>query len=227
MIMSDDQRKQDGSGVTERHWLMTAGELRVKLDADRERSNRSAILLAGAFVVSAATMVIAAVLLDDRRSHVHVAPVLILAGFFVVAAAVGPVVILTMCRARGRRWSQRQRECEEFESVVEGIKDERLGRLISFNFRLMDRFVAVALAQARASFLACSIAASAALLVLLSGIAAVAALPNNVGAQITAGLLTAAGTALSGFLSLTFLRTFAMTSRQMSYYYGQPLVHCY
>jgi hypothetical protein len=35
------------------------------------------------------------------------------------------------------------------------------------------------------------------------------------------------GTVLSGFLTRTFLRAYQMTSTQMSYYYGQPLVHCY
>jgi hypothetical protein len=32
---------------------------------------------------------------------------------------------------------------------------------------------------------------------------------------------------MSGFLVKTFLRAYQMASRQMSYYYGQPLVHCY
>lgn len=49
----------------------------------------------------------------------------------------------------------------------------------------------------------------------------------DLAAQITTGALTTAGAALSGYLSVTFLKTFAMTSKQMSYYYGQPLVHCY
>lgn len=46
-------------------------------------------------------------------------------------------------------------------------------------------------------------------------------------AKITAASLTAAGSALSGFLATTFMKAYAMASRQMSYYYGQPLVHCY
>jgi hypothetical protein len=32
---------------------------------------------------------------------------------------------------------------------------------------------------------------------------------------------------LSGFLAKTFLTSYQLASRQMSYYYGQPLVHCY
>jgi hypothetical protein len=90
----------------------------------------------------------------------------------------------------------------------------------------MDRFVATALGQARASYVACVIAATVGLLVLLAGTTAVL-MVGSLSGQIAAGTLTAAGVALSGYLSATFLRTFGMTSRQMSYYYGQPLVHCY
>jgi hypothetical protein len=36
-----------------------------------------------------------------------------------------------------------------------------------------------------------------------------------------------AGTALSSFLARTFLSAYQMASRQMIYYYGQPLVHCH
>ena len=32
---------------------------------------------------------------------------------------------------------------------------------------------------------------------------------------------------MSGFFAKTFLKSYQMASRQMSYYYGQPLVHCY
>jgi len=48
-------------------------------------------------------------------------------------------------------------------------KHEALGKLISFNFRLMDRFVAVARGQAKAAYFFCAASASAALLVLLAG----------------------------------------------------------
>jgi hypothetical protein len=32
---------------------------------------------------------------------------------------------------------------------------------------------------------------------------------------------------MAGFLLATFMNTYRMAARQMSYYYGQPLVHCY
>ena len=75
----------------------------------------------------------------------------------------------------------------------------------------MDRFVAVAIDQARASYLACSVAATAALLVLLAGATTVLTVQGTTG-QIVAGTLTGVGAALSSFLSVTFLRTFQMTS---------------
>lgn len=90
----------------------------------------------------------------------------------------------------------------------------------------MDRFVAVAIAQSRTSYLACLGAASAGLLVLLAG-ATAALTVQGLTNQITAGALTAVGAGVSTYLSVTFLRPFEMTSKQMSYYYGQPLVHCY
>ncbi|WP_143235175.1 TRADD-N-associated membrane domain-containing protein [Paractinoplanes atraurantiacus] len=90
----------------------------------------------------------------------------------------------------------------------------------------MDRFVAVAITQSRTSYLACLGAATAGLLVLLVG-ATTALSVDGLAGQITAGVLTAVGAGLSSFLSVVFLRPFQMTSKQMSYYYGQPLVHCY
>jgi hypothetical protein len=90
----------------------------------------------------------------------------------------------------------------------------------------MDRFVAVAIGQARMSYLTCVVAATAALLVLLAG-AATALTVEGLAGQITVGVLTGVGATLGSYLSVTFLSTFRMTAQQMSYNYGQPLVHCY
>ena len=136
------------------------------------------------------------------------------------------MAIVSVQRARRKRQKQFKQECEQLDRIVDEIQNPALGKLVSFNFRLTDRFISVALGQAGASFLACSVAASAALLVLLAGAATVLTVDSG-RARLTVGLLTAAGTTLSGYLSVTFVHTFEMTSRQMSYYYGQPLVHCY
>jgi hypothetical protein len=207
-------------------WLMTQEQLDGVVAADRRRSRIAGSLLSFAFVAAAVVLIAVAVVIDRQVHGVPAVSALELAAFCLLAAIIAPAVVIALHRSRSRHWRQRQRECLEFASVVEEIQDRTLGKLISFNFRLMDRFIAVALSQARASFLACCLAAFAALLVLLVGTAMVLA-AGSTGAQVTAGVLSTAGVALSGFLSVTFLRTFQMTSRQMSYYYGQPLVHCY
>jgi hypothetical protein len=76
------------------------------------------------------------------------------------------------------------------------------------------------------SYYASLVAAAISLLVLTSGAAVAIGLPAT-AAKVTAGVLATTGTVLSGFLVKTFLRAYQMASRQMSYYYGQPLVHCY
>ncbi len=76
------------------------------------------------------------------------------------------------------------------------------------------------------SYYASLAAASVSLLVLaFGGTVAVGIAPTS--GKIAAGGVTAVGVALSGFLSATFMNTYRMAARQMSYYYGQPLVHCY
>jgi hypothetical protein len=153
---------------------------------------------------------------------------LVAAGFFLLASAVAPVVVLSVHNGRVRRLGHSEDEFKLLQAATATgrIEDRTLGKLMSFNFRLMDRFVGVALGQARASYISCVVAASVSLLVLLAGVASILTL-SNAGAQVSASLLTVAGASLSGYLSVTFMRTYDATSRHMTYYYGQPLVHCY
>jgi hypothetical protein len=90
----------------------------------------------------------------------------------------------------------------------------------------MDRFVTVALGQAKAAYIFCAISASATLLVLLAGTTTLIA-ASTTSTQITVGVVSVAGAALSGYLSVTFMQTYKLASEHMGYYYGQPLVHCY
>lgn len=133
---------------------------------------------------------------------------------------------MALQRARARHSELSQREFDSIDRAAASIGDEALGGLVSFNFRLMDRFVNVALGQAKAAYIFCAVSASAALLVLLAGTTALLAV-SATSTQVTIGVITVAGVALSGFISSTFMHVFKMTSRQMSYYYGQPLVHCF
>jgi hypothetical protein len=207
-------------------WLMTDTTLHRVINDDKRRSGRTAVALSVVPAVAAVGLTVCALVIDQQSYGVPLASMLIVAAFLLVAAVVLPVLVLGLHRARKRRWEQRQRECKEITAIADTINDPALGDLISFNFRLMDRFVAVAIEQARASYLACTVAATAALLVLLAGATTVLTVHGTTG-QIIAGTLTGLGAALSSFLSVTFLRTFQMTSKQMSYYYGQLLVHCY
>jgi hypothetical protein len=178
--------------------------------------------------LGAATLGFGAIYLDRRQPATQLGTVVfLLAAFLVVAAVFAPFITLSMRRAAGRRRELSAREQSEIEEATRRIKnDEALGKLITFNFRLMDRFIDVALGQAKAAYTFCAISASAALLVLLTGTAALIQ-PGSITSRVTISVLSIAGAALSGFISITFMKTFAMTARQLSYYYGQPLVHCY
>lgn len=205
-------------------WSMSNDELDAVVDADHKRSRRNATWLStGLIVVAAGAGAYTIGWLDDTAAA---SPVLAAVAFCLLLAIVSPMGVMALHRTRSRRWRQHHRECADLTDAVEYVEDHGLKRLLLFNFRLMDRFVATALGQAQASYVACVVAASVGLVILLAGTTAVL-IVGDLSAQITAGTLTAAGAGLTGYLSATFLRTFAMTSQQMSYYYGQPLVHCY
>jgi hypothetical protein len=179
------------------------------------------------FGAGAAGLVASAGYVDSHPPRTLPAAVLfLLAGGLVLGGVASPFLMVSMRRAHERRERQSEEEFASIDDAAAKIEDKALGRLVSFNFRLMDRFVNVALGQAKSAYLFCAISACAALLVLLAGTTALLT-AETATAQISVGVLTAAGAALSGFISVTFMRTFALTSKQMSYYYGQPLVHCY
>jgi hypothetical protein len=143
-----------------------------------------------------------------------------------LVAVIGPFLVVALHRARARHEVLSEAEFASIDHATASISDKALGRLVSFNFRLMDRFITVALGQAKAAYIFCAGSASAALLVLLGGTTTLM-FPKPISEQITVGLLSGAGAALSGYISITFMNTFKDTSRHMEYYYGQPLVHCY
>lgn len=188
---------------------------------------RYGCLVALVFVVGATAAIAAATYVDSHPPRTLPGAVLFLIGGGLIAVGViAPFVAVSMRRAREHRQLQTVEEFAAIDAAAAKIKHDALGPLVSFNFRLMDRFINVALTQAKAAYLLCAVSAGAALLVLLTGATALLTVESGVG-QLSISLLTGAGAALSGFISLTFMNTFRMTSRQMSYYYGQPLVHCY
>ena len=80
--------------------------------------------------------------------------------------------------------------------------------------------------QARTSYYVSVAAAAISLLTLASGAAVAVGLSATTGRSPWEVLATA-GSVLSGFFAKTFLKSYQTASCQMSYYYGQPLVHCY
>jgi hypothetical protein len=207
-------------------WLMSDADLNRVVRRDKRLARWTGWPVAAVLVLASAGLAAASFRIDREAFGVPLASMLVVSAFLLVAAVVVPIVIFALHRARQRRWERRERECRELAHIAKTIKDPALGDLVTFNFRLMDRFVAVAITQSRTSYLACLGAATAGLLVLLVG-ATTALTVHGLANQITASALTAVGVGVGSYLSVSFLRPFEMTSKQMSYYYGQPLVHCY
>ena len=150
--------------------------------------------------------------------------------FFFLAAVIVPLGMAREIRLEREEVDNCHADCEDLESALPGDTAHRLQQSLKHltvaNFKQMRTFTAIAQRQARMSYYASLLGAGLSLLVLLAGAALAIEVPSVAG-KIAAGSLAAVGTALSAFLSKTFLRAYDMGLRQMSYYYGQPLVHCY
>jgi hypothetical protein len=150
----------------------------------------------------------------------------VLSAFFFTATAAVLGMIAREHRIVKHENNECDKDCEVLRHALNRIPDCTLKGLAYVNFRQLRVFTVIAQRQARMSYYASLTAASIALLVLMSG-ATVAYGLTDTPAKITAASLAVAGGALSGFLAATFLKTYVIALRQMSYYYGQPLVHCY
>jgi hypothetical protein len=198
-----------------------------RAEKDREDSLNFARKLSVLLFVGAGILGGFAYLLDRFPPHSSVSvSIALLAALLVLVAATSPFAVIAMERARARHRKLSEEEFDLIDDATANTTNEELGKLISFNFRLMDRFVAVALGQAKAAYVFCALSSSAALFVLLAGAMSVI-VADSVTEQVSVTLLSSAGATLSGYISVTFLRTFKITSRHLEYYYGQPLVHCY
>jgi hypothetical protein len=163
------------------------------------------------------------------RSHASssLAPAAFVAGpFFLISA-----VAVQLGVARERRLEKAEdmaceEDCLDLYWALNCIEDRTLKGLAWVNYKQLRNFIIIAQRQARMSFYASLVAAAISLLVLTSIASVAVGLPTT-AAKVIAGLLATVGSVLSGFLTKTFLRSYQMASHQMSYYYGQPLVHCY
>lgn len=147
-------------------------------------------------------------------------------GFFLIASVGLPLGLLRESSLKEEEEWKCERDCNQLDAALAEIGNKTLRGLAQANFRQMRTFTVIAQRQARMSYYASLAASVISLFVLITGAAAANGLTAT-PAKITAGSLAAAGAALSGFLAKIFLGAYSMASRQMSYYYGQPLVHCY
>ena len=163
------------------------------------------------------------------RSHADsglVPAAFVTGAFFFISSVVVPLGVLRESGIEAHEKENCRKDYKDLLWALEGIGDRTLKRLASINFHQLTTFTAIAQKQARMSYYASLAAAAISLLTLASG-AAVAIGLSATTAKVTVGALATAGSVLSGFLAKTFLESYQMASRQMSYYYGQPLVHCY
>ena len=163
------------------------------------------------------------------RSHVSswLAPAAFVAGpFFLISGATVPLFVFREERLEAYEEKACEKDCLDLYWALNGIKDRTLKGLAWINYKQLRGFTVIAQRQARMSFYASLVAAAISLLVLTSIASVAMGLPTT-AAKVIAGLLATTGSVLSGLLARTFLRSYQIASRQMSYYYGQPLVHCY
>lgn len=152
-------------------------------------------------------------------------PIFALSALFLVAGVGVPALA---GRERCLRHDERE-WCTELRSDLSKALtdvDNPLRGLAELNFHQMRVFTTEAIRQARRAAYACFAAAWVSLVVLVLG-AAGAMIAEGVDARISATVLAAIGACLSTFITHVFVKSYLVAARQMSYYYGQPLVHCY
>jgi len=163
------------------------------------------------------------------RSHADsgLIPAAFLTGvFFFICSVVVPLGVLRESGFEAQDKENRERDFRDLFWALGGIEDRALRGLAWMNFKQLRTFTAIAQRQARTSYYVSVAAAAISLLTLASGAAVAVGLSATTG-KVAVGVLATAGSVLSGFFAKTFLKSYQMASQQMSYYYGQPLVHCY
>jgi hypothetical protein len=198
-----------------------------------DKVKRSKRVAAAAGLLSAALLLVAvAATIGGRsllRSHASgwlVPAAFVTGAFFFIASVVVPLGVLRESGVEAHEKENCRKDCRDLLWALSGIGDRSLKGLAWINFKQLRTFTAIAQKQARMSYYASLAAASMSLLMLSAG-AAVAIGLSATTAKVAVSVLATAGSVLSGFLAKTFLESYQMASRQMSYYYGQPLVHCY
>lgn len=195
-----------------------------------QRSKRVAaaagLLSAVLFLVAVAATVGGGLLLRSHASGWLVPAAFVTGAFFFISSVVVPLGVLRESGIEAHEKENCRKDFRDLLWALSGIGDRTLKGLAWINFKQLRTFTVIAQKQARMSYYASLAAASISLLTLASGAAVTIGLSATT-AKVTVSALATAGSVLSGFLAKTFLESYQMASRQMSYYYGQPLVHCY
>jgi hypothetical protein len=151
------------------------------------------------------------------------------AGVAVVALAAVAGSGVQLLSAFLAREEQRRLAAEAKAHLLKAVgrgRRETLAELIQFNRTEMELYQNVARTQAESSFRAAVGAAGFGLAVLTCCLAALLSV-DTPRAQAVAAVAGTVGTALAGYIGRSFLTTYRLTLRQMSYYYLQPQVVCY
>jgi hypothetical protein len=187
----------------------------------------AAKLLAAPLLLIAAAATASGVYLLQSHASSWLAPAAFVTGaFFLISGAVVPLGVIRESSFEAAEQESCRKDCTDLYWALDAIGNRTLKGFAWVNFKQLRTFTVIAQKQARMSYYASLAAAAISLLVLTAGTAVAVGSPATAG-KVTAGALATAGTVLSGFLVRTFLKAYQMASRQMSYYYGQPLVHCY
>jgi hypothetical protein len=193
----------------------------------RKSTPVTASLISAPLILIAVAAAVGGVALARSYASSWLAPAaFVTSAFFFISSVMVPLGIIRENGVEKTENQNCQKDCEDLYWALDCIDDRTLKGLAWVNFKQLRIFTVIAQKQARMSYYASLTAAAMSLLVLIAG-AAVAIGSPATSAKATAAALATVGTILSGFLTRTFLRAYQMTSLQMSYYYGQPLVHCY
>jgi Cyanobacterial TRADD-N associated 2-Transmembrane domain len=186
----------------------------------------AAVLLSVPLLLIAVAAIVSGLLLRSHVSNWLSLAAFVTSAFFFLSGVVVPLGVIREKNLEREAKKHCNDDNEDLNWALSSIEDHTLKGLAWVNVKQLRTFTFIAQRQARMSYYASLVAAAIALLVITTGAAVVISLPTT-AAQVTAGALATTAAALSGFFVRTFLSTYKMASRQMSYYYGQPLVHCY
>lgn len=114
----------------------------------------------------------------------------------------------------------------ELAKAEVGLRDDidntEFSALWTVTQKRLDYYHTIATSQSRRSFTHGQVAAGLGLVIVL-GCAGLALLADTTAGSVTAGILGAAGAALSGYVGTTFMKSQELASQQLRAYFAQPL----